>query len=60
MNSRGQIVVEYVLLLVIAVGIAAFLTKSLVSRDLDNGGVLTMKWHAIINTIGSDLPDKHK
>ena len=60
MNQKGQIVVEYVLLLIIAVGIAALLTKQLVSRDSSNPGILTSKWSAILITIGADLPDQHK
>lgn len=52
--------VEYVLLLVVAVGLAAMLTKNLVSRDQDDGGILTVKWNAILQTIGDDYPDKHK
>ncbi|MEK2646131.1 hypothetical protein [Bdellovibrio sp. BCCA] len=59
-NNRGQIVVEYVLLLVIAVGIAALLTSRLVSRNADNPGILVSKWHSILKTIGDDVPDRHK
>jgi len=55
-NQRGQIVVEYVLLLVLAVGLAILLTKQLVSRDPDNGGILTVKWDAILKVIGNDKP----
>ena len=35
-SSAGQATVEYVLLLTVAVGIAAIITKSLVSRDPEN------------------------
>ncbi|MFS4460774.1 hypothetical protein [Bdellovibrio sp. HCB2-146] len=58
MNQRGQIVVEYVLLLVIAVGLAALLVSQLVNRDPDNPGVLVSKWHKILMVIGDDVPDK--
>ena len=51
---------EYVLLLVVAVTIAALLVSQLVSRNADNPGVLTSKWHEIMTVIGSDLPDEHK
>lgn len=57
-NRRGQVVVEYVLLLVIAVGVAALITKELVKRDPDNPGILVQKWDEIIKEIGKDLPDK--
>jgi uncharacterized protein (UPF0333 family) len=60
MNNRGQIVVEYILLLVIAVGLAALLTKQLVSRNTDDPGIITSKWFQILKDIGKDLPDKHK
>lgn len=45
--------------MVISVGLAAILTKNLVSRDRDDGGVLTTKWNAVLRTIGADVPDKH-
>jgi hypothetical protein len=57
MNQKGQIVVEYVLLLVIAVGLAALLINQLVDRDPDAPGVLVAKWHSILQAVGSDIPD---
>ncbi|HEX7673091.1 MAG TPA: hypothetical protein VF412_02915 [Bdellovibrio sp.] len=60
MNNRGQIVVEYVLLLVLAVALATLLAKQLVSRDVDNGGILTVKWHKIMVAIGADIPDSNQ
>ena len=59
-KQRGQIVVEYVLLLVIAVGIAALLISQLASRSEDEPGVIIAKWQAIMKTVGDDNPDKHK
>jgi len=56
-NRRGQVIVEYVLLLVIAVAIAALITRELVKRDPDNPGILTDKWNQILKTIGDDLPE---
>jgi hypothetical protein len=58
-KQRGQIVVEYVLLLVIAVTIAALLISQLVSRG-DEPGIIVAKWHAILKVIGDDNPDQHK
>jgi hypothetical protein len=52
------VVIEYVLLLVIAVAMAALISKQLVSRDPDNSGILVKKWMDIQKTIGDDLPDK--
>ncbi|WP_413294730.1 hypothetical protein ACLSU7_06410 [Bdellovibrio sp. HCB185ZH] len=60
MNKRGQIVVEYVLLLVIATGVAALLVSQLVSRNTDKPGVLTAQWQLILNAVGSDVPDSNK
>lgn len=60
MNRKGQIVVEYVLLLVIAVSISALLVSQLVSRNPDSPGILVSKWHSILKTIGDDVPDQPK
>jgi hypothetical protein len=57
-NSQGQVVIEYVLLLVIAVAVAALVTKELVSRDPNNRGIFVQKWMDIQNSIGNDVPDK--
>jgi hypothetical protein len=56
-KNSGQVVVEYVLLLVIAVAVAALITKELVKRDPENPGILVEKWDAILKTIGEDLPN---
>ncbi|MEK2690425.1 hypothetical protein [Bdellovibrio sp. GT3] len=60
MNKRGQIVVEYVLLLVIATGVAALLVSQLVSRNPDDPGALTSKWQSILLAVGADVPDSNK
>lgn len=56
-KNSGQVVVEYVLLLVIAVAVAALITKELVKRDPENPGILVEKWDAILKTIGEDVPN---
>ena len=53
-QSRGQIIVEYVLLLMIGVAIAALITRVVVSRNPDSPGFLIVKWQQIIQTIGLD------
>lgn len=58
LNSRGQIVVEYVLLLSVGIVIAVALTKTMSSRDPDAPGFLVMSWIKISETIGRDLPDE--
>ncbi len=59
-RQRGQIVVEYVLLLVIGVSIAMLITSKMVSRNADNPGFLVKKWFDIIKTIGEDTTDDLK
>ncbi len=56
-NERGQIVVEYVLLLSVAVTIAMIIVSQLVRRDADdpeNSGALIKKWREIQETIAKD------
>lgn len=56
-DRRGQIVVEYVLLLVIGVSVAILITSTMVSRNPDSPGFLVRKWFEIIKLIGEDTPD---
>ncbi len=56
-NQKGQVVLEYVLLLVIGVAIAALITRLMVSRNPETPGFLIVKWTEIIQTIGEDYPD---
>ena len=56
-SQRGQIAVEYVLLLVIGVAVAALITSLVVSRNPDSPGFLIAKWRQIIELIGSDVID---
>ncbi len=60
MNQKGQVVVEYVLLLVIAVSIAYLLVSQMASRNRDNAGFLVAKWNRILEAVGDDYPDKKK
>lgn len=57
LRQRGQIVVEYVLLLSIAVTIGMVLISMLVKRDADepaNSGALIQKWRQIQEDIAKD------
>lgn len=56
-NQKGQIIVEYVLLLVIVVAIAATIVKVVASRDEGNPGFLIEAWDQMLKSIGSDLSD---
>jgi uncharacterized protein (UPF0333 family) len=60
MNQKGQVVVEYVLLLIIAVSIAYLLVSQLASRNPDDSGILVTKWHRVLEVIGNDSSDKKK
>jgi uncharacterized protein (UPF0333 family) len=59
-NSRGQILVEYILLMVIVVSIALLITSFMVSRNADQPGFLISKWYQIIQVIGEDPADDLK
>jgi uncharacterized protein (UPF0333 family) len=56
-TNSGQIIVEYVLLLMVGVLIATLITSTLVSRSEDDTGFLILKWKSIIQTIGEDTID---
>jgi len=53
-SKKGQIVVEYVLLLVVSVAISLLITQAMVSRDTENPGFLIQKWSELINFIAAD------
>lgn len=55
-NQKGQILIEYVLLILIAVTTAVLINKILTqdADDLEDMGVLRRQWLDIINTIGND------
>jgi uncharacterized protein (UPF0333 family) len=59
-SKKGQVLVEYLLLMVIAVGISAFLTKKLIQRDPAQPGLITGAWNKILINIGKDVPDCKK
>jgi uncharacterized protein (UPF0333 family) len=56
-RQSGQIVVEYVLLLMVGVIIAFTITTTMVSRDPNSPGFLIAKWRSIIEMIGADPAD---
>lgn len=56
-GQRGQVVVEYILLLIIGVGVATLITSQMVSRNPESLGFLIKKWVSILQTIGKDTPD---
>lgn len=56
-NKKGQILVEYLLLLTIAVGCATLMTKGLVSREEGNPGIIIRAWDSLLKSLANDLPD---
>ncbi len=57
MGQSGQIVVEYILLLLVAVALAALITKTMVGTNKDNPGFVLTAWKSIIVLIGADKAD---
>jgi len=57
LGQSGQIIVEYVLLLSIAVMIAVLITKTLIGRDPGSEGFVIRTWQTLIDQIGADHAD---
>jgi hypothetical protein len=57
LGQSGQLVVEYVLLLAVAVVIAALITKTMVGTDPAKPGFVLTAWQSIVTTIGADHAD---
>ncbi len=58
-KQAGQIVVEYVLLLVFVVAIIAFAVRTLVQRtEGPDGGVIIRLWDEMIQSIAKDEADE--
>ncbi len=57
-SQAGQIVVEYVLMLLVAISIAVLLINLIVSRKEDDPGFLIKAWNGIIKTISEDKTDE--
>ena len=56
-SERGQIIVEYVLLLAVAVILAALITKTMISHDPGSPGFVLKAWQGIVTDIGADKAD---
>jgi hypothetical protein len=58
-SQRGQILIEYILLLLIGITIALILSKKLTgySDEPDDRGVVIKRWIRIWDSIGKDTPD---
>ena len=56
-SQAGQVVVEYVLLLIVSVSLAFLITKLMVGRDPGNPGFVIKTWQGIVEEIGKDRAD---
>ena len=56
-QNSGQIILEYILLIFIAVTIATLLTTMLVGRSEGRTGIVITKWAEMLNMIGQDIGD---
>lgn len=59
LNQRGQIILEYVLLLIIALTAAITVNNMLIKSDSNpkDMGFLRKEWYNILVEIGKDIPD---
>ena len=57
-RQRGQVIIEYILLLIVAMGLATIIMKSIVKRDPNEAGFLMERWQAMIDQIAKDDPNK--
>lgn len=57
-RQSGQVVLEYVLLLVIVAGLGAFVLRTAVSRDPADPGFLVDKWQNVLEVIAQDDPEE--
>jgi len=62
LQNKGQVVLEYLLLMVVVVSMAAVLTQALVKRSADESGqgMIVKSWNKMLGIIGNDLADCSK
>lgn len=56
-SNKGQVVVEYALLMIVSVGIAMTLVRTTVNRDPESQGFIIIQWEKIITAIGEDTQE---
>lgn len=56
-QNKGQLIVEYILLVFVVVVVAVLLSKLLVSRQEGSTGLIITKWVQLLQMVGSDLGD---
>lgn len=56
-RQTGQVVIEYVLLMVILASIGAVIMRSFASRNADEPGLIVAKWNKLLQTVAQDNPE---
>ncbi|MGE3973767.1 MAG: hypothetical protein AB7F59_04495 [Bdellovibrionales bacterium] len=59
-TNSGQIVVEYVMLMIVAIAIASLMMRGCVSRQQDQAGMMIQLWDKMLLVIGEDTADELK
>ena len=54
-SQKGQVVLEYVLLTMVAITVAIIITTKTIKRDKEDPGFIVLQWHKILESIGKDL-----
>lgn len=57
LKNRGQVALEYILLLSLSVFIVLMMVRILVGADPENPGLIYRVWLDLLEIIGSDKPD---
>ncbi len=57
-NVKGQIAVEYILLVSLSASLAVLVVSLLASRNPENPGLIVGKWRQIIEAIATDKIDR--
>ena len=56
-QNKGQLILEYILLIFVVAAAAVLLSKSLVGRGEGEEGVIITKWAQLLQMVGQDLGD---
>ncbi len=58
-RQSGQVVIEYVLILVVLVTIGTFIVSRMIGRDPQEPGFVIASWNSIAGVIANDNPDSN-
>ncbi len=57
-KNKGQVAIEYVLLIVIISVLGSVILRSFVSRNADEPGIIVAKWNNLLKTVAEDNPEE--